>query len=156
MIITDASKITYDHSNYNNDKITMHVPDEYLIPDSEWKYSALSKDFDLGMKPVGRLFGTTSQYLKYSDGTPVTILAVDGGEHGMADRYLKAGKLVYTEDQVKNIINSRCYEQNEELTPKITAELESFLKGIANNTMKDKPKKAKELLEKYSVIGKED
>lgn len=148
MIITDIQRIEY------RPFLHFSIPNEYLMEDEG--YTVLDNLLSVGMKPLGRIYFDRHENLNYTDGTPVEKPIISGGEKGVLQEYLKAGERVYTEKQVINIINSRCYESNDDLKPKIPPEIAQFLKGVSKNTAKNKPKRAKELLEKYSVIGEED
>lgn len=147
MYISDISKLNL---KFGSD--LYHVDDQYLIPDGEIKYSFLT-DGDLGMKPVGRVYYSQAASTHYKDGAPFEMPTIGGGEMGVIQRYLRAGVPVFTREQVISILTSRCYERGNQLKPKITGELAEFLEQIANSTAKDKPKRAKELLKKYPVIG---
>ncbi|MEK0398587.1 hypothetical protein [Tetragenococcus halophilus] len=132
------------------------IPDEYLSKDNHYKYSIMDESYRFNMKPVGRVYFAGLADLNYTDGTPKEAPLIGGGEFGTIDRYLTPGCLVYTEDQVENLINSRLYEDEDQFKPKITKELETLLTELSENKAKNKAKRAKEMLEKYQVIDKED
>ena len=147
-IITDTSKLRFSSLlKYGQ----MEIDDEYVVEGKG--YDTLDERFILGMKPLGRIFFNPLENLNYTDGTPVETAHITGGEKGITDKYLKAGKRVYTEDMVLNIIQSRCYEVHDELKPKIPKDVHELISEIANNTAKNKGDRARSFLEKYKVEG---
>lgn len=145
MLITDVTKLR--KGIFDKDWI---IPDEYLVPQG---YSVLDPKEPLGMKSIGRIYYQPARNLDYVSGEPVELPYIDGGEVGVTDRYMKAGAKVYTEEQVKNLLQSRAYEVNEDLKPKLPEDVYGFLSEVSNNKAKDKPKRAKELLNKYKLVG---
>ena len=134
------------------DEIGFMEIDEEHIHDNDG-YSTTDIKESLGLKPVGRVYFFEYENLDYRDGGAVEKPVITGGEVGMINRYLKPGVKVYTEEMVINIVKSRLYENNEELKPKLPKDVAEFLNEIEKNTGKNKPKRAKELLNKYSVVG---
>ncbi|UXU67455.1 hypothetical protein MUA52_05060 [Staphylococcus agnetis] len=130
----------------------MEIDDEYIYP-SERYYNTIEKEEILGMKPLGRIYFDRYNHLDYTDGTPKERAIIDGGERGMIERYMEPGARVYTDNMVLNIIRSKVYENNDELKPKLPVEVYEFLTEIASNKGKNKPARAKELLEKFNVVG---
>lgn len=128
--------------------------DEEHIYNARGYETNLKKEI-LGLKPLGRIYFDTFNNLDYTDGTPVEKPIITHGELGMIKRYMKPGARVYTDEMVVNIIQSRIYEQSDELKPKLPIEVFEFLSEIANNKAKNKPKRAKELLDQFKVIGGE-
>lgn len=146
--LIDTRKLRYDSISEFG---IMEIADEYIYP--RRGYETTLKDDVIGMKPLGRIYFHEFKNLNYTDGTPVECAAINGGEFGMIDRYMKAGARVYTDEMVVNLIQSRIYEGNDELKPKLPVEVYDFLNEIANNKAKDKPKRAKELIKKFKVVG---
>lgn len=135
----------------------MEIDEEHIYPvKSAYDYKTIDDREIVGMKPVGRLYFDKYKNLDYTDGIPVEKAIVDGGERGMIRKYLKPGVAMYTGEMVKEIIKSRLYENVDDLKPKIPEEVYEFLEDIANNKAKQKPKKAKELLSKYKMVGGEN
>lgn len=150
MKIIDTSKLRFyrgESSNYS----LMEIDDEHIY-DSRG-YETKLKEEILALKPLGRIYVDKFNNLDYSDGTPVEKPIITYGELGMINKYMKPGARVYTDEMVVNIIQSRIYEQNEELKPKLPVEVFEFLTEIANNKAKNKPKRAKELLTQFKVVG---
>lgn len=145
MLITDVTKLR--KGIFDKDWI---IPDEYLVPQG---YSVLDPKEPLGMKSIGRIYYQPARNLDYVSGEPVELPYINGGQVGVTDRYMKAGAKVYTEEQVKNLLQSRAYEVNEDLKPKLPEDVYEFLEEIANNEAKRKPTRAKEFLSKYKMVG---
>ena len=152
MKLINTDKLRYHHG-INSHHSLMEIDDEYIY--SSNSYETNLKDEILGLKPLGRIYFDTFNNLNYTDGTPVEKPIITRGERGMIDRYMKPGARVYTDEMVVNIIQSRIYEQSEELKPKLPIEVYEFLSEISNNKAKNKPKRAKELLDQFKVIGGE-
>lgn len=148
MKILDITKIQTDYKT-----LEVTIPDEYLAPQEEYRYSIFEDQYALKMKPVGRVYYGQLKNFNYTDGTPVECALVSGGEAGVEKRFLRAGVPVYTSEQVELIINNRCYESNNNMKPRISNELANFLRDVAAGTAKNKPTRAKELLDKYEVVG---
>lgn len=146
MKITDVSKIKFNSWGHS-------IPDEYLVKEG---YSVLDDNELTGMKAVGRIYYSPAGNLNYTTGEPVEMGYVTGGERGVTDLYLRPGVRVFTEEQVLAMLNSRCYEANDELKPKLPEDVYAFLEEISKNTAKRKPSTAAGLLEKYNKIGKEE
>lgn len=147
MKLINTDKLRYHHSGL------MGIDDEYIY--NSKGYETDLKNEILGLKPLGRIYFDTFNNLNYTDGTPVEKPIITHGELGMIERYMKPGARVYTDEMVVNIIQSRIYEQSDELKPKLPIEVYEFLSEIANNKAKNKPKRAKELLDQFKVIGGE-
>lgn len=146
MKITDVSKIK--HNSWG-----ISIPDEYLVKEG---YSVVDGNELTGMKAVGRIYYSPASNLDYTTGEPVEMAYITGGERGVTNQYMRAGVRVFTEEQVLNMLNSRCYEANDELKPKLPEDVYDFLEKISKNTAKRKPSTAAELLEKYNKIGEDD
>ena len=145
MIITNKEAIRYD---YSNDCLV--IDDEYLV--DEDRYFVLDTKEFLGMKALGRIYFDSYSNLNYTTGEPVEKAIISGGEQGVEKKYLKHGARVYTEEQVKTIILKGLYEDNEELNPKLPIDVWTLLEELSNNKAKNKSKRAKDILEKYSKI----
>ena len=145
MIITNKDAIRYD---YSNDCLV--VDDEYLI--DEDRYSVLDTKEYLGMKALGRIYFHSYSNLNYTTGEPVEKAIISGGERGVEEKYLKPGVRVYTEEQVKTIILKGLYEDTEELNPRLPVDVWTLLEELSTNKAKNKSKRAKDILEKYSRI----
>jgi hypothetical protein len=145
MIITNKEAIRYD---YSNDCLV--IDDEYLV--DEDRYSILDRKEPLGMKALGRIYFHSYSNLDYTTGEPVEKAVISGGERGVEGKYLKHGVRVYTEEQVKTIILKGLYEDNEELNPKLPNDVWALLEELSNNKAKNKSKRAKDILQKYSKI----
>ena len=144
MKIIDTAKLQYDSRLQIG---FMRIDDEH-VSDIAW-YNTTTEKCILGMKPLGRIYFGELKNLNYTDGTPVEMPYISGGEKGMEDKYLKAGQRVYTEEMVVNIINSRCYDSS--LLPKLPFEVYELLKELTENKGKNKGSRAKLILEKYKV-----
>ena len=144
MKIIDTSKLQYDPRVQHG---FMKIDDEHVSDIAG--YNTTSEEYILGMKPLGRIYFGELKNLNYTDGTPVEVPCISGGEKGMIDKYLKAGQRVYTEEMVVNIINSRCYDSS--LLPKLPSEVYELLKELTENKGKNKGSRAKLMLEKYEV-----
>lgn len=144
MKITDVSKL--HHQTYGG----WVIPDEYLVPEG---YSVLDHEEFTGMKAIGRVYFRPADNLDYTTGEPVEMAYITGGEKGVTDSYLKPGARVFTEEQVINLLNSRCYESNEKLKPKLPEDVYEFLEQLADNTAKMKPIRARAFLSKYKKEG---
>ena len=147
--LVDTSKLKFSY--IKNDYNLMKIDDEYIYPSDSYENNFKSEL--LGMKPLGRIYFDHYEHLNYTDNTPVERAIIDGGTRGMIEKYMKPGARVYTEEMVCNIINSRIYENSDELKPKLPSEVYNFLTEIAENKGKNKPSRAKELLEKFKVVG---
>lgn len=145
MKIIDTTKLQYDSLLQTG---FMKIDDEH-ISDADG-YSTITKEYILGMKPLGRIYFRGLENLNYTDGTPVETAHISGGEKGIMDKYLKAGQRVYSEEMVVNIINSRCYDSG--LLPKLPFEVYELLKELTENKGKNKGSRAKLMLEKYEVM----
>ena len=145
MIITNKDAIRYD---YSNDCLV--VDDEYLI--DEDRYSVLDTKEYLGMKALGRIYFHSYSNLNYTTGEPVEKAIISGGERGVEEKYLKPGARIYTEEQVKTIILKGLYEDTEELNPRLPVDVWTLLEELSNNKAKNKSKRAKDILKKYSKI----
>ena len=152
MKLIDTKKLRYHHVRNLNGSL-MEIDDEHVY--EARGYETNLKEEILSLKPLGRIYVDKCKNLDYSDGTPVEIPFIGGGEFGMINRYMKPGARVYTDEMVVNIIQSRIYEQSDELKPKLPIEVYEFLSEIADNKAKDKPKRAKELLDNFKVVGGE-
>lgn len=144
MKIIDTAKLQYDSQLRTG---FMKIDDEH-VSDIAW-YNTTTEKCIIGMKPLGRIYFGELKNLNYTDGTPVEMPYISGGEKGMIDKYLKAGQRVYTEEMVVNIINSRCYDSS--LLPKLPFEVYELLKELTENKGKNKGSRAKLILEKYEV-----
>lgn len=144
MKVIDTTRLQYDSRLQTG---FMKIDDEH-ISDIDG-YSTTTEEYILGMKPLGRIYFRGFENLNYTDGTPVETAHISGGEKGIIDKYLKAGQRVYSEEMVVNIINSRCHD--EKLLPKLPLDVYELLKELSENKGKNKPARAKELLEKYEV-----
>lgn len=150
MKLIDTSKLRFHHGRDLHHSL-MEIDDEHIY--NTMGYETKLKDEILGLKPLGRIYVDKFNNLNYSDGTPVEKPVITDGELGMINKYMKPGARVYTDEMVVNIIQSRIYEQTDELRPKLPVEVFEFLTEIANNKAKDKPKRAKELLDQFKVVG---
>lgn len=144
MKVIDTAKLQYDSRLQTG---LMKIDDEHVYDIAG--YNTTSEKYILGMKPLGRIYFGELKHLNYTDGTPVEAPCISGGEKGMTDKYLKAGRRVYTEEMVVNIINSRCYDSS--LLPKLPLEVYELLKELTENKGKSKGSRAKLILEKYEV-----
>lgn len=135
----------------NQDVGIMKIDDEHIYPTNNY-YETLDDSEILGMKPVGRIYFNWSDILEYWDGSPTEWPIISGGESGIADKYLKAGEAVYTEEMVLNIIRSKVYENNINLISKLPTEIYYFLEDVADGKLEGISKDAKKLLEKFDVI----
>ena len=144
MKIIDTTRLQYDSLLQTG---FMKIDDEH-ISDANG-YSTITKEYILGMKPLGRIYFRGLEHLNYTDGTPVETAHISGGEKGIIDKYLKAGQRVYSEEMVINIINSRCYDSS--LLPKLPFEVYKLLKELTENKGKNKASRARLMLEKYEV-----
>ena len=145
MIITNKDAIRYDYN-----KNCLIIDDEYLI--DEDRYSVLDINEFLGMKALGRVYFHSYDNLNYTTGEPVEKAIISGGERGVEEKYLKPGARIYTEEQVKTIILKGLYEDTEELNPRLPVDVWTLLEELSNNKAKNKSKRAKDILEKYSKI----
>lgn len=143
MKIIDTKQLRY----HSGDGL-MEIDEEHIY--DSYGYSTTTNEFVLGMKPLGRIYFRPATNLDYVDGTPVEMSYISGGEKGVIDKYLKAGERVYTQEMVVNIINSRCYDK--ELLPKLPLDVYELLSELSENKGKNKPTRAKEILDKYEVL----
>lgn len=132
---------------YHSGDGLMEIDEEHIY--DSYGYSRTTNEYILGMKPLGRIYFRPATNLDYTDGTPKEFAYISGGEKGVEDKYLKAGERVYTQEMVVNIINSRCHD--EKLLPKIPLDVYELLKELSENKGRNKPVRAKEILEKYEV-----
>lgn len=142
MKLIDTKQLRYHSGNG-----LMEIDEEHIYDSNGYSYT--TDDLILGMKPLGRIYFRPATNLDYVDGTPVEMSYISGGEKGVIDKYLKAGEIVYTQEMVVNIINSRCYD--EKLLPKLPLEVYELLKELSENKGNNKPTRAREILEKYEV-----
>lgn len=148
MIITDTQKITKGWLDEN-----YHIDDQYLIPDTAYRYSVLKDDGHFRMKPVGRVYFEPMEHLNYVGGGAVEHAWITSGEHGVIDRYLKPGVAVFTQKQVEEIVDGRLYDKSH--NPKLPEEVYNFLKEIAAGKAKNKNQRAQRFLDEFKVIGDE-